>query len=85
MLRIVLLLIALCLLGTGCAVNEIVVADETELYVANSPVDESRLLDIGIIEFYDRCSDRSSASILPFRHSSGKAHYPATVDRFIEE
>lgn len=51
MLRIVLLLIALCLLGTGCAVNEVVVADETELYVSNSPVDESRLLDIGIIEF----------------------------------
>lgn len=51
MLRIVLLLIALCLLGTGCTVNEVVVADETELYVANSPVEESRLLDIGIIEF----------------------------------
>ncbi len=51
MLRIVLLLVALCLLGTGCAVNEVIVADETELYVANSPVDESRLLDIGIIEF----------------------------------
>ncbi len=51
MLRIVLLLIALCLLGTGCTVNEVVVADETELYVAKSPVEESRLLDIGIIEF----------------------------------
>ena len=51
MLRIVLLLVALCLLGTGCAVSEVIVADETELYVANSPVDESRLLDIGIIEF----------------------------------
>ena len=51
MLRIALLLAALCLLGTGCAVNEVVVADETELHVANSPVDESQLLDIGIVEF----------------------------------
>ncbi len=51
MLRIVLLLVALCLLGAGCTVNEVVVADETELDVASSPVDESRLLDIGIIEF----------------------------------
>jgi hypothetical protein len=51
MLRIVLLLVALCLLGTGCSVNEVIVADETELDVATSPVDESSLLDIGIIEF----------------------------------
>jgi len=51
MLRNVLLLIALCLLGAGCSVNEVVVADETKLDVATSPVDESRLLDIGIIEF----------------------------------
>jgi len=51
MQRIVLLLFALCFLGTGCTVNEVVVADETELDVATSPVDESRLLDIGIIEF----------------------------------
>ena len=51
MLRIVLLLVALCLAGAGCSVSEVVVADETELDVADSPVDESRLLDIGIIEF----------------------------------
>lgn len=51
MLRLSLLLISLCLLGTGCTVNEVVVADETELLVAESPVDESRLLDIGIVEF----------------------------------
>lgn len=51
MLRAVLVLIALCLLGTGCAVDEVIVADETELDVATTPVDESRLLDIGIIEF----------------------------------
>ena len=51
MLRLSLLLVMLCLLGTGCSVNEVVVADETELLVAESPVDEARLLDIGIIEF----------------------------------
>ena len=51
MLRSLLLLISLCLLGTGCTVNEVVVADETELLVAQTPVDESRLLDIGIVEF----------------------------------
>ena len=51
MLRLLLLLISLYLLGTGCTVNEVVVADETELLVAQAPADESRLLDIGIIEF----------------------------------
>jgi len=51
MLRLLLLLISLCLLGTGCTVNEVVVADETELLVAQTPADESRLLDIGIVEF----------------------------------
>jgi hypothetical protein len=37
-------------LGAGCTVNEVIVADETELVVADAPVDESRLLDIGIVE-----------------------------------
>jgi hypothetical protein len=50
MLRL-LLFVFLCLLGTGCTVNEVIVADETELLVAESPVDEARLLDIGIVEF----------------------------------
>lgn len=51
MLRLSLLLLTLCLFGTGCTVNEVIVAEETELLVANSPVDEARLLDIGIVEF----------------------------------
>ena len=50
MLRLSLLILTLCLLGTGCTVNEVIVAEETELVVATSPVDESRLLDIGIVE-----------------------------------
>jgi len=51
MLRLSLLFLTLCLLGTGCTVNEVIVADETELVVASSPVDEARLLDIGVVEF----------------------------------
>ncbi len=51
MLRASLLVVSLCLVGTGCTVNEVIVADETELFVAESPVDESRLLDVGIVEF----------------------------------
>jgi len=50
MLRLSLLILTLCLLGTGCTVNEVIVAEETELVVATSPVDEARLLDIGIVE-----------------------------------
>jgi len=50
MIRIVLLAALLCLAGTGCTVNEVVVADETELVVAETPVDEAQLLDVGIVE-----------------------------------
>ncbi|MBT8103682.1 MAG: hypothetical protein KJO95_11985 [Gammaproteobacteria bacterium] len=51
MSRISLLVIFLCLACTGCSVNEVVVAEETELVVAETPVDEAMLLDIGIVEF----------------------------------
>jgi hypothetical protein len=51
MLRISLLVLFLCLVGTGCTVNHVVVAEETELVVADEPVDEAHLLDIGIVEF----------------------------------
>ena len=40
-----------CLTAAGCSVQEVVVADETELVVASAPVDEAMLLDIGIVEF----------------------------------
>jgi len=49
--RICLLAVVACLVGTGCSVNEVVVAEETKLLVAESPVDEALLLDIGIVEF----------------------------------
>ena len=49
--RICLLAVIVCLAGTGCSINEVVVAEETKLVVAESPVDEALLLDIGIVEF----------------------------------
>jgi hypothetical protein len=36
---------------SGCAVNEVIEAEETELIVAEAPPDESMLLDIGVVEF----------------------------------
>ncbi|MGB5492832.1 MAG: hypothetical protein WBM76_18545 [Woeseiaceae bacterium] len=49
--RICFLAVVACLVGTGCSVNEVVVAEETKLLVAESPVEEALLLDIGIVEF----------------------------------
>ena len=44
--------IALLPIGlAGCSVNEVVTAEETELVLAEEPVAESLLLDIGIIQF----------------------------------
>jgi hypothetical protein len=39
------------MLTAGCAVQEIVIAEETQLVVAPSSVDEALLLDVGIVEF----------------------------------
>ncbi|MDH3303737.1 MAG: hypothetical protein OEM50_04995 [Gammaproteobacteria bacterium] len=49
--RIFLLIAFSCLAGAGCSVNEVVVAEESKLIVAESPVEEAMLLDIGIVEF----------------------------------
>jgi hypothetical protein len=51
MKRLLLLLLALTVFGSGCAVQELVVAQETELVVAATSVDEALLLDVGIVEF----------------------------------
>jgi hypothetical protein len=51
MLRVWPLVLILCFLGTGCTVNEVIVAEESELVVAEAPVEESRLLDVGVVEF----------------------------------
>jgi hypothetical protein len=51
MKRLLLLLLAFTVFGSGCAVQELVVAQETELVVAATSVDEALLLDVGIVEF----------------------------------
>ena len=38
---------------SACSVNEVITAEETELVVADTPLNESLLLDIGIVEFND--------------------------------
>jgi hypothetical protein len=42
---------AACFLLPGCAVNEFISAEETELVVAEAPPAEELLLDIGLIPF----------------------------------
>ena len=51
MLRVWPLVLILCLACAGCTVNEVIVAEETELVVADEPIEESRLLDVGVVEF----------------------------------
>jgi len=51
MTRTSLLLASLCFAISGCAVNEVITAEETELIVAEVPPDEAMLLDIGVVEF----------------------------------
>ena len=51
MIKLVLSVLSIGIFCSGCAVQELVVAQETELVVAESSVDEAMLLDIGIIEF----------------------------------
>lgn len=45
------LLTVFCFTLSGCTINEVVTAEETELVVAEAPPDESMLLDIGVVEF----------------------------------
>ncbi|MEJ2273258.1 MAG: hypothetical protein P8Y01_01585 [Woeseiaceae bacterium] len=51
MYRVWLLVSVFCLGATGCTVNEVIVAEESDLIVADEPVEESKLLDVGIVEF----------------------------------
>lgn len=51
MTRLALFLAALAIICSGCAVQELIIAEETELAVAVSSIDEAVLLDIGIVEF----------------------------------
>jgi len=54
MIRLLTLIIVVAVFGSGCAVQELVIAEETELVVAASSVDEALLLDVGIVEFDPR-------------------------------
>jgi hypothetical protein len=54
MIKILILIVAVAIFGSGCAVQELVIAEETELVVAASSVDEALLLDVGIVEFEPR-------------------------------
>lgn len=51
MIRLAVSVFSIGMICSGCAVQELVVAEETELVVAESSVDEAMLLDIGIVEF----------------------------------
>ena len=46
-----LLILFACLVAAGCSVNEVVVAEETKLVMAESSIDESLLMDVGVVEF----------------------------------
>jgi len=48
-LFILLLVIVFC--GYGCSIQELVVAEETQLVVAATSIDEAMLLDVGVVEF----------------------------------
>ena len=49
--------IAYAVFSAGCAVQEVVIAEETQLVIATSSVDEVLLLDVGIVEFDPRIPD----------------------------
>jgi hypothetical protein len=51
MIRLLIIILTVVTLASGCAVQEIVVAEETELVVATTSVEEALLLDVGIVEF----------------------------------
>jgi len=54
MIRLLITITALGMLTAGCAVQELVIAEETQLVVATSSIDEALLLDVGIVEFDPR-------------------------------
>jgi hypothetical protein len=57
MIRLLTLIVVCAIFGSGCAVQELVIAEETELVVATNSVDEALLLDVGVVEFDPRIPD----------------------------
>lgn len=53
---------AACFLLPGCAVNEVITAEETELIVAEAPPAEELLLDIGIMPFAEGIAKNNDPS-----------------------
>jgi hypothetical protein len=51
MIRLFIILFVAATFAAGCAVQELVVAEETTLVVATTSVEEALLLDVGIVEF----------------------------------
>jgi hypothetical protein len=51
-----------CVAGQGCTVNEVITAEETDLIIAEETIDESMLLDIGVVEFEDGVPEANDPS-----------------------
>jgi hypothetical protein len=60
MKRLFILLSAIVFCGYGCSVQELVVAEETQLVVAATSIDEALLLDVGVVEFDSGIPDTSA-------------------------
>ena len=54
MIRLLITLFIITIFGSGCSIQELVIAEETELVVATTSVEEALLLDVGIVEFATR-------------------------------
>jgi hypothetical protein len=51
MIRLLITIFTVAIFSSGCSVQELVLAEETELVVATTAVEEALLLDVGIVEF----------------------------------
>jgi hypothetical protein len=51
MIRLLITLLTVAIFSSGCSVQELVLAEETELVVATTSLEEALLLDVGIVEF----------------------------------
>ena len=56
------LIVVALIASQGCTVNEVITAEETELVVADDPVEEALLLDIGIVEFDDGVPENNDSA-----------------------
>lgn len=51
MIRLLITILTIAIFSSGCSIQELVLAEETELVVATTSVEEALLLDVGIVEF----------------------------------